>query len=179
MTVSNQAWSEMWVLTQLFLIFVPVPNFSTQGPSCESSWASKTLEGAIAIHKHGNKLVRIPEVYLCNTPDLQTKIPNRILQYTERTIPHIQVRLLLAIQVEFSIHESINLTHCKNRISWVFFYCYKAFGRNNIRERYRFWLMVSREFQSIKREKYDGVTPMIWEYVTDDFTWQLDQEAKR
>lgn len=39
--------------------------------------------------------------------------------------------------------------------------------------------MVSREFQSIKREKYDWVTPMMWEYVTDDLTRQLDQEAKR
>lgn len=39
--------------------------------------------------------------------------------------------------------------------------------------------MVLEEFQSIKREKYDGVTPIMWEYVTDDFTWQLDQEAKR
>lgn len=131
--LSGLVWDVSSDLTQLFLFFILVPNFSAQSLFCESSWASKTLEGVIPIHKHGNKPVTIPEVHLCNTPVLQTKIPNKIVQYTERTIPHIQVRLLLGIQVEFSIHESINLTDCKNRISWVIFYCYKASDRNNIR----------------------------------------------
>lgn len=48
-----------------------------------------------------------------------------------------------------------------------------------MREEDIFRFMVSGEFQSIKGCKNDGVTPRIWEYVTEDLPQQLERSKTR